>query len=249
MDPLWEAITGAAGTVSGGVSVTYAPADAAGGLAIWKFKDPAGSNIWNAVLGGGVVESWELNAGEEAEASLSVRGPGVYVVNKPKIASLDTGAKMGLTSFPTEPASPVYLGVPALAFVGSITINSVATFKLSRMRIFGQMNRSLRAPFGSYYSTVLLQGRRTYGCDFTVYEEDSSDMANLRHLAYSNATCDAVLVLGDTAGNIHTFTLKAIVMGAVSEEDGDLESTVSFSGNTASMSALAANDEFSYVAT
>ena len=45
------------------------------------------------------------------------------------------------------------------------------------------------------------------------------------------------------------FTLKAIVMGAVTEEDGDLESTVSFSGNTASMSALAANDEFSYVAT
>ena len=249
MDPIWEAIVGAAGTVDAGVSVTYAPADAAGGLAIWKFKDPAGSNIWNSVIGGGVVESWEVNAGDEAEASLMVRGPGVYVVNKPKFSSIDTAGKLGLTSFPTEPASPVYLGVPALAFVGSITINSVSTFKLSKMRVFGQMNRSLRAPFGSYYSNVLLQGRRIYGCDFTVYEEDTSAMADLRHLAYSNATCNAVLTLGDTAGNSHTFTLNRIVMGSVVEEDGDVESTVTFSGNNSAMSALAANDEFSYAAT
>ena len=58
-----------------------------------------------------------------------------------------------------------------------------------------------------------------------------------------------MLALGDTAGNIHTFTLNRIVMGSVVEEDGDVESTVSFSGNNSAMSALAANDEFSYAAT
>lgn len=249
MDPIWEAIVGQAGTVVSSTSVTYAPADSAGGLAIWKFKDPSGSNIWNQVLGGGVIDSWEVSAGEEAEASLKISGPGVHVANKPKFASLDTPGKMGLTAWPSEPSSPVYLGVPAVAFVGSVTINSVGTFSLQSFRGYGQMNRSLRAPFGSYYSTVLLQGRRTYGCDFTVYEEDTSAMANLRHLAFSNATCDAVIVIGDTAGNIHTFTFKAITMGAVEENDGDVESTISFSGNTAAMSALGANDEFSYAAT
>lgn len=249
MDPIWAAIVGQAGTVVSSTSITYAPADAAGGLTIWKFKDPAGSNIWNEVIGGAVVDSWEVQAGDEAEASLMLRGPGVYVVNKPKFASLDTGAKMGLTAFPSEPSSPAYLGLPALAFVGSVTINSVGTFKLQSARIFGNMGRSLRASFGSYYSTVLLQGRRTYGCDFTVYEEDTSAMADLRHLAYSNATCDASFVLGDVAGNIHTFNLNRIVIGTVQEQDGDLESTISFSGNNAAMSGVAANDEFSYVAT
>jgi hypothetical protein len=248
LDPILEAIFGAAGTADPGVDVEYALSDVLASLTIWKFKDPAGSNIWNQVLAGGVVNEWEINAGEEAEASLLVRGVGIYAANKPNFASLDSTAKLGLSAFPTEPASPSYNGIPALAFVGSITINGVSTFKLQSLRLFGNMNRILRPAFSSYYSLVALQGVRSIGGDFALYEEDTADMAALRQLAYTKAGFDATVAIGDTAGNIHTFALNNMVLGPEEIDDSNIESIVRFNGCEASMTSLGSNDELLYTA-
>ncbi len=249
MDPLWTNIFGAAATVVSSTSATYAINETVTSLTIWKFRDPAGSNMWNEVLTGGIITDWEVSGGEEAEATLTVRGVGVYTSNKPNFSSMSTTEKGGISSFPSEPSSPVYLGTPALAFVGSFTVNSVSSFSVEKFRIYGSTGRALRPAFGSYNSTVPISGPRTIGFDFSLYEEDTSAMAALRHLAYSKSSFAGVVAIGATAGNIHTFNLGGLTLGPEATSDNGAESIVSFAGCEASMSALGANDELTYVAT
>lgn len=249
MDPLWTNIFGQAATVVSSTSATYSIAENATSLTIWRFRDPSGSNMWNEVLTGGIITDWEVSGGDEAEALLTVRGVGVYTSNKPNFTSMSTTEKGGISAFPSEPSSPVYLGIPALAFVGSFTMNSVSSFSAEKFRIYGSTGRNLRPAFGNYNSTVPIQGPRTIGCDFSVYEEDTSAMAALRHLAYTKTGFSGVIAIGATAGNIHTFNLGGLTLGPESHSDNGSESIISFSGNEASMSALGANDELTYVAT
>lgn len=249
MDPLWTNIFGQAGTVVSSTSITYSIAETVTSLTIWKFRDPAGSNIYNEVLTGGVITDWEVGGGDEAEATLTVRGVGVFTSNKPNFTSMSTTEKGGISAFPSEPSSVTYLGTPALAFVGSFSLNAVTSFSVEKFRVFGSTGRSLRPAFGSYNSTVPIQGPRTIGCDFSLYEEDTSAMATLRHKSYSKASFAGIMAIGETAGNIHTFNLGGLTLGPESTSDNGAESIVSFSGNEASMSALGANDELTYVAT
>jgi hypothetical protein len=249
LDAVLEGIFGAAGTDSAGVSVTYALANAIPGMTFWNFRDPAGTNIFNEVLWGGVIETAEFAFGAEAEATVTIGGSGAYVINKPNFSSLSTASKGGLTSFPSEPGSLAYLGTPAVAFVGSATINGVSTFKLSEARIRVSLNRQTRASFGSYFPDTAAAGVREISVDFSVYEEDTSDQAALRHLAFTKGVFDMTLVLGEDAGNIWTFGLNNVTIPSVERQDGGLESILSMNGCVASKTSISANDELSLVCT
>ena len=247
--PILEAIFGQAGTVSAGVSVTYSLANAIPGLTLWNFRDPAGTNIFNEVLWGGVVESAEFSGGAESEATLSISGTGPYVVNKPNFSSLSTSAKGGLTAFPSEPSSLAYLGTPAVAFTGSATINGVSTFKLETFRIRIALNRNIRPAFGDYHPSAESQGIREITVDMTLYEEDTANQAALRHLAFTKGSFDATFVIGEDAGNIFTFALNNLTIPSVARQDSGVESTLTFNGCVASKTSVSANDEISIVCT
>lgn len=233
------------GTVSAGVSVTYGIAEANYALTIGRFRDPSGTNVWNQIGHGCLVDSFEVSFGGEEEAFLTVSGPAVDVIDKPNFSS---NPAYGLGSFPAEPTAPTYLGLTALAFVGSITINGVSTFQLSSGRISGTFARSIRSAFGSYYATVPISGIRTLGIDFTLYEEDTSAQAALRQLARTVGSCDATLALGDVAGNINTFTVKNITFSEPDSQSNEQESLISFSATAAATSA-SVNDELTLVQT
>ena len=68
IDQVLVGLFGATGSVSAGVSVTYSIAAVNIGLTIWRFKDPAGSNVPNQVAVGALVDGFEISGGEEAEA-------------------------------------------------------------------------------------------------------------------------------------------------------------------------------------
>lgn len=248
IDQVISAIFGDAGTVSAGVSVSYALTSTNIGLTIGEFVDPAGTNIWNSILCGGLITDWEVSFGEEQEAELSVSGVATDVIDKPNFSSRTTAEKRGLSSFPAEPSAASFLGVPALAFLGSVTINSVSTFQVERGRIYGSCGRALRSAFNSYYPTVPLNSPRTIGFDFSLYEEDTSAQASLRELARTKGTFDATVVLGDTAGNIWTWALNNIAINAPGVNRSGVESILSFTG-TASISSNSANDELTLVCT
>lgn len=248
MDPILKAIFGASGTVVSLTSVTYGIAEANIGLTIGKFRDPAGTNVWNELLVGGLVDSWEINIGDEAEAELSVSGPSVDVIGKPEFGNLTTLEKRGLVSFPTEPTAPTFLGIPALAFVGSVTLNGVGSFKLERARLYGTMSRTIRYSFGSYYVDVPLNAQRTIGLDFSLFEEDTAAQGALRYLGRTRGTFDAQIVIGENAGNIHTFNFNNLTIGSPTANQSGSESILPFTG-TASITNAAANDELVYIAT
>lgn len=248
-DALISAIFGHAGTVVASTSVTFALTATNFGLTIWKFRDPAGSNIWNEVAVGALVDEWEIAFGDEQETELTVSGPCVDVVDKPNLAALVTaGENFGLTSFPSEPSAPTFLGTPALAFIGAITINGVSTFPIQSGRIYGTMGRSARYAFNSYSAGVPINVERTIGFDFSLYEEDTANQAALRYLSRTKGTFDSTLVIGNVAGNIHTFTVNNAAIDAPETNSGGAESILPFTG-TASITNTAANDEIGYVQT
>lgn len=248
IDQILQAIFGAAPVISAGVSVTYNIAEVNAGLTIGKFRDPSGANMWDEVLVGGLVDSWEIAFGEEAEAELTVSGPAVDVIDKPNFASLSTLEKRGLASFPSEPVAPTFLGLSALAFVGSISINGVTTFSIATGRIYGTMARTIRYAFGNYYVTVPIANIRTIGFDFSLYEEDTAAQAALRQLGRTRGAFDAIIALGDVAGNINTFTIKNMTASAPNADDAGQESILPFSA-TAAVSSAVLNDEIKLVQT
>ena len=233
------------GTVVVATSVTYGITEANIGLTIGQFRDPAGSNVWNQILHGGLVDSVEISFGGEEEAFITVSGPAVDVIDKPNFAS---NPAYGLGAFPTEPSAPTFLGLSALAFVGSITINGVSTFKLSSGTIKATFARAIRPSFGTYYADVPISSIRTIAIDFSIYEEDTAAMAALRQLARTVGSCDVVMVIGDVAGNINTFTIKNTTFSEPDSQQSDQESMLSFSATAAATSA-ALNDEFKLVQT
>lgn len=233
------------GTVVAATSVTYQIAEATIGLTIGRFRDPSGANVWNQVLHGGLIDAFEISFGGEEEAFLTVSGPAVDVIDKPNFAS---NPAYGLGAFPTEPSAPTFLGLSALAFVGSITINGVSTFKLASGRIFGTLSRAIRPSFGTYYADVPISSIRTLGVDFTIYEEDTAAQAALRQLGRTVGSCDAIIALGDVAGNINTFTIKNITFSEPDSQESDQESLLSFSATAAATSAVL-NDELKLVQT
>jgi hypothetical protein len=249
MDPILAALFGAEGTVNPGVSITYAIAEANIGIGAALFRDPAGTNIWNEILVGGLIDGFEiLGGGAEVESSLKVTGPAVDVIDKPNFSSLTTAEKRGLGAFPTEPAAATFLSQPALGFTGSATINAVGTFSIESFRIFGSFGRSIRYAHGNYYNLVPIGTRRKIGVEFRVHEEDTAAQAALRHLARTVGTYDVSIVIGEDAGNIHTFNLNNVSGGTATRDEGGAESVLSFAGN-ASITSVALNDELTYVAT
>jgi hypothetical protein len=248
MDQIVKAIFGAAGTVVSSTSVTYNLAENMIGLTAFVFRDPSGSNIWNEILAGGLVNTFEISGGgEEAESVLKVGLVGVDVIAKPEFSGLTTAEKRGLSAWPSEPSAPTFLGQGALGFTGSATINSVSTFQISRFSISGDLGRRLRYPHGSRYATVPIQSKATFRVNFSVYEEDTSAQATLRGLARSLSPFAVSIVIGEDAGNIHTFNFGNVTVdGGERDESGD-ENILNFSG-VASVTTSTRN-EFEYVAT
>lgn len=245
--PLFEAIFGQAGSVSAGVSVTYAFADTIPGLAVWLFNDPSATNTFDRVLGGGVVNEFEMRPNLADIATLRVSGPGVYVANKPNFSSLDTGGKMGLSAFPSEPGSPSYTGSEMPGDYGSFTLNGVGTFKLADWTIRGALGRSVRHAFGSRYPSVPIQGNRAITLDVSLYLENTSDQADLRHLVYSKTEMDGTIVIGDTAGSILTLTCSNMQMPSEEVVDGEAEQMLNLNGLTMAATSASVTDEFQAV--
>jgi len=248
IDPLIEAIFGAAGDDTPATSVAYAFADAVAGLAIFSFRDPADDNMYDRILAGGVVNNFTIAPNQDNTAALTVEGSGVYLVNHPNFANLDTAGKCGLGSFPDEPSTPSYTGSEIPGFVGSATL-STGTYKISDWKITGALNRAMRASYGSWYPDVTSQGVREITLDLDLFEENSAAMATLRHLVYSKDTFDVSLVIGEDAGNIWTFTCSNLQPPAEESDESQNEYVLRLAGCVMTATSAAAKDEFALTIT
>lgn len=243
MDPILEAMMGQAGVDSGGTSVTYSLSDAVPGLTLWSFRTVGGSatNVAQRCAWGALVDDFEIST-SEGELVLRVGGPCSFVLPSIGFASFSTAQKAGLSAFPSEP-TPTYVGNIISGFVGSLTINAVATFKVESFSVRGRLNRSLRYAFGSRVPTVPIAGVREITASVRIFEENEAAVNTLRDLQRSKTAVDCSLVFGESAGYTATFALNGVVFGSETLDDSGPEYILGFADNPASMTNASTADE------
>lgn len=248
LDPILEAIFGQAGVDTGSTSVAYSLSDAIPELTLWSYLTPAATHTPQRCLWGGVLDTFELSSGD-GEPVLRCGGSGAYVIDKPNFSNFSTAEKGGLSAFPSEPSSGVFVGSIVPAFAGSITLNSVGTFLVQSWTVRGRFNRSLRYAHGSYLPLVPIAGVREISLDVRLYLENISNLSTLRELAHSKSTFDGSLVMGDTAGYIATFSLNNVTLSSESFDDSNPEWTIGWQDNLASMTDASTKDELTLTLT
>jgi len=248
LDPILEAIFGAAGTDTPATSVAYALTDNISELTLWSFLTPAATHTPQRCLWGGVLDEFELSSGD-GEPVLRCSGSGAYVIDKPNFSNFSTAEKGGLSAFPSEPASGAFTGQIVPAFTGSVTLNSVGTFKVESWSIRGRFNRSARYAYGSYLATVPIAGVREISMNVRLYLENIANVSTFRELAHSKSTFDGSLVMGDTAGYIATFALNNITLNSENFDDSNPEWTIGWQDNLASMTDASTKDELTLTLT
>lgn len=247
IDPFLQAAFGKAGSVSAGVSITYAIDDASPSLSIYNYRDP--STMEHLVALGAVVASTRFNITQE-QSTIEFSGPCRFVSPSEGFAGLDSTAKGGLSAFPTRPASPTYAGTMALGLYGSATLDGNAYTTLRSLSINIDWARSLidNVLFNGAYAGAPQQGIRTVTADFELTDEDTVAIESLKAKARAKTAMDLVFVVGATAGNIWTITLNDVQLTAPDYDDGQPSWGVRFTG-TAHATNETSKDEITLVLT
>lgn len=247
IDAFLQAAFGKAGSVSAGVSVTYAIEDASPSLSIYNYRDP--STAEHLVALGSVVAQTRFNITQE-QATVEFSGPCRFVSPSEGFAGLDTTAKGGLSAFPSRPASPAYAGTMALGIYGSATLDGNAYTTVRSLSINCDWGRSLidNVLFNGAYSGAPQQLVRTITADFELTDEDTVAIESLKAKARAKTGMDLVFVVGATAGNIWTITLNDCQLSNPDYDDSQPSWGVRFTA-TAHATNETAKDEISLVCT
>jgi hypothetical protein len=247
-DPILQSLFGQAATISAGVSCTYALTDAVTAFSLYRFRTPAG--LTNHIGGGSVVSECTFTLGPDI-ATLSAQGTSLWVLDSDNFSNFTTAAKMGLTSFPTEPGSPVSHGLAVIGFTGAITMDSGAVLRLKTATIKTSTgNRLIDDTFGSFTSTGVVGDERKTTVAFTLDDTDEAAIQNLKAKAFSQAAINMVLQVGTIAGNTWTWTLKNVQLQEPTYAEGNKSVFhLAFGESTAHGTSLTSLDSVSLVIT
>lgn len=245
-DPFLQAAFGKAGVFSPGVSCTYGLDDLSPSLSIFNARDPA--TLTQQIALGSVVKTMKIPLGQD-NASLEFSGPARWVLDSTAFATSDTIGKGGLTAFPVRPPSPVYNGNMALGFLGTVTIDGQAYGTFRSGNINCDFGRELpQDVYNSYYGNLPGQDVRNITVDWTMYDDDSANLIALKIKAMAKTPVNLVFVIGTTAGNIWTWTVKQVVLDVPKYDDSARNYAVKMSGK-AHPTADSAKDELGLVIT
>jgi hypothetical protein len=154
-----------------------------------------------------LVRRVTFNLGQNV-ANYQVEGICMWVLDSEQIASADTTAKGGLSSFPAVPTGDAINGTQAQGFVGSLSIDSNSMASVQSMTITADFGWDhVTDTFGSFYPTGPIGRTRKISAQIRLYDASDTGSVNLRAKALSKAAMDIGAVIGTTAGNIHTIAL------------------------------------------
>ncbi len=227
--PFLHGAFGAAGTVVAATSVTYNLADASPSLSIWNFRDPAAMEQLVAL--GSIVGSMRFDISQDRSV-IEFSGMSRYVSPSDGFASLDAPAKGGLSAFPVRPSAPVYAGIMSLGLYGSATLNSAVYTTLRSLSINAEFGRSLidNVLFNAAYPGLPQQVVRNVTVDFELTDEDVAALIALKLKARMKEVMNLVFVVGATAGNICTITLKNVQLTVADYDESQPSWGAKFSG-------------------
>lgn len=253
LETLFAGIFGQAGTVSAGVSVSYAFNDTAFlPFLLTRFQHSLTSLTAQTAYGCTPSEiTFTLN-GQVFEMAVS---GGVYnVIDSENFANEDTAGKGGLTAYPLEPSSPTVTGSIQNSFEGIATFDSnvmdPTTASLLSCQIRIQTGYILYADnFGTLYAGSQGGGTRAVTVSATFQDTDNAALTNLKVKAKAKTPMNISMQIGKTAGQICTFNLKSVQLNIPDYSDDDARVTVNFGDSMAHASAIANIDDLTMVHT
>ncbi len=253
LELLLAGIFGVAGSVSAGVSVTYAFSDTAFlPFIIARYQHGLSALTQQLAFGCTPEEaSWTLN-GNIFEMSCS--GLAYNVIDSENFANEDTLGKGGLTAYAVEPGTPTIAGAVQQGFLGVATFDSNAmdptTAPLIACSVRVRTGNVLYTDnFGTVYASSQGGGERGVSVSATFQDTDSSALNNLKNKAKAKTPINVSLQVGTTAGSICTFTIKSVQLNIADYSDDGARITANFGESAAHASAIANIDDLVMICT
>lgn len=254
-DPLLQATFGAVPTIVASTSVTYALSDNIITAALFHYRHTqvGGTTLTNQISMGSVVDTATFTMGADI-ATVDFSGKSIFVLDSDNFASY-TGAlaigKGGLGSFPAEPSTPTYHGLPVIGFTGSLTMDTQTVVELKSATVkISTGNQIVDDSFGYWMGSGVQGDMRQIDVSLTLDDSDSAAIIDLKQKAFSFAPITVTLVCGTVAGNTWTFNLSNIQMVNPKFSEGSKgRMRVDFGASIAHGSTLAGLDALSLVIT
>ena len=249
-------IGGAAGTVSR-VKLTYSFIDDITHFTLWSFRTAA--TLDQRVGHTCVVTEATFNLNQDV-ATWQANGDCLWVLRSKDFGTADVYQAAGLTTFPSEPTTPVTNGSIIPGFTGrfvagastataSVYATAAVAFPTIRnatIRI--QTNNLLvRDTFGSYYATLTEGDVRNVTISFNIYDDDSTAVNTLKTWGDNKTPVDFVLNLGTVVGNTWVQYLKNVYLASHVLGDGQLRFDASYADSRATTTSLSLRDEYALI--
>ncbi len=231
---------GKAPVITPATSVAYALDDLSPSLAIYNFRKPGTATQQCAF--GAVVQRARIQIGGDF-AQIDLSGPCKWVIDTDQFGTVGADHKGGLTSFPSEPASPVTNGNMAVGFTGNVLMDGNSYGTLRTATIDADMQRDIPLDvYNNYFGVEPGQGRRIVNVEGSVYDDDSANLSSLKLKAHLKTPVPLVFAVGTVAGNIWTFSLANALLSAPRYDDSQRRYVVNFSGRAHATSGTSKNE-------
>lgn len=245
---LLKGIFGAAPTIVGATSVTYALGDALTYLSIWDFID-ALANATQKVAFNSLVTAVEFTFGGDVPMITFTCEPGwVYDNDQAADGSTPTAAKGGLTAWPAKPASPVVNGTHPRGFDVTCSIAGNAMTNLLSGRIRLEVARQLAKDTNAEFPQAGKIGLRRVTVDLTLADNDTAGMRAVKTAANNRTPSTVLVTLGSVAGTRWVHTLLRVQLNKPRYGTSSDRRSVNLTG-MAYPSALGAKDQYTLALT
>lgn len=241
-NPLLISAFGADPVITPSTKVNYGLSSAAiPSLTAWSFRKP--STVTQQALFGAVVQTMRVSIGQDV-ATLDFDLEGKWCIDNDQFATAETEAKGGLTTFPSEPGSPVTNGNMVIGYKGAVSIDGNSYDTVRPATITLALDRELPADgFNTDYKLSPGAGIRTVTVDLSLYDDDSANLKTLKGKAFDQVPIDIVFTVGTVAGNRWKWTLKNVLLPAGDYDDSQRRYVFNISGAQAHQSNGSTEDE------
>lgn len=251
-------VGGASGTVSK-VNCAYTFIDDISLFTMWSFRTAA--SLDQRVGHTCVVQEATFNLNQDV-ATWQAQGECLWVLRSKDFTNADSYQSGGLTSFPTEPATPVTNGAIVPGFTGrfvawqSVSTSTAASFAANAQTFTTIRNATLRVQtnnllvrdtFGSYYATLTEGDVRNIELSFNIYDDDSTAVNTLKQWGDNKTSVDFIINVGTVVGNVWVHYLKNVFLAAHVLGDGQLRFDAAYQNSRATTTTLAVKDEYSLI--
>lgn len=251
MRVLLEAALGKAGVVVAATSVTYGLGNLIKFFDLYDYVTNPTTGTHQMLIGG-IVNQLKITLGGDIPM-FEFSGEGLWAPDSAEYAdssfSSDTTGKGGLSGVPTIPASPTVNGTPPPGFKMTATLDGTGYMSFRQSTITLLLNRECPKDAIGGYPASPADGIRAVTIDFGVYDDDSAALTILKQKALSKVPVTLGFLVGTTAGNLATYAMLNVVLGAPVYDVSGKRRSVTFNNSRAHDSTIGAGDAFSLVCT